>query len=127
MVESEYVYLVAPGVVVMKGVPESTPEAIDALFEVAASKVAGVDAPVLIAHLDEAGVPHAAARDRIKTHIDETGYASIGLVFQDNLMVRIATKFIIASLRVDNATVFDSLPEAIEFFTNRPPKASSDG
>ena len=126
MDESQQVYLVAPDVVVMKGVPDSTPEAIDALFDIAASKVKGVQNPTLIAHLDEAGVPNAAARDRIRTHIDNTGYGSIGLVFQDNLLVRIATRFIVASLRVDNATIFDSLPEAIEFYTSRPTQTPSD-
>ena len=111
------VYLLVPGVVVVHGVPDSTPSAIDQLFAYAAVLIEDHPAPSLIASLAEAGVPNAAARIRIKENIEHIGFTEIGLVFENNTLVRVATRFILASLRISNAQVFSTLEEACAAFT----------
>lgn len=111
------VYLVAPGVVVLHGVPDSTPSAIDQLFEYASVLIGDYPAPSLIASLAEAGVPNAAARFRIKENIHNIGFIRIALVFENNTLVRVATRFILASLRGSNAQVFSTLEEACAAFS----------
>ena len=114
------VYLFLPGVVVLHGVPHSTPSAIDQLFAHAAELIGDHPAPFLIASLAEAGVPNAAARVRIKENIDRIGFTEIALVFENNTLVRVATRFILASLRVSNAQVFSTLEEACAAFAADP-------
>lgn len=113
---TRYVRLVDSRIIVLRGVKDSTSGAVDQLFARAAKLAAGIEEPILIASLADAGLPGAAARVRIQHNIEEIGFSEIGLVFQDNTLVRVATRFILASMRFNNAHVFSTLENALAFF-----------
>jgi len=113
----DHVWMAHPRIIVLRGVPDSMSEAIDQLFGRARELAAGIKEPILIASLADAGLPDAAARVRIQQNIQDIGFTEIGVVFQDNVIVRVATRFILASMRFDHARVFMTVDDAVAFFS----------
>lgn len=104
----------APGIIVMRGVPSSTADAVAALFARAEHLAQDVPTPILVVDLSEAGVPDAATRALIRRRIEEIGFHHVSLTFQDNTLLQIVARFILASVALTKFSVHSTVEEAIE-------------
>lgn len=110
----ERVRVVTGGVVLLRQVPDLEHAALDQLFSRAERLLAPLRPRKMVFDLTEAGVPDAATRLHIREWLERLDCADMGFVFGTSALLRVAARFVLASLRRPNVRVFARVDEAIE-------------
>lgn len=107
------VWVAAGGVVVLREIPRPTLTTMDQLFARGEQLLARSHTRRMVADLTEAGVPDAAMRAHVRVWLERLDCAHLGVVFSESALLRVAARFILASLRRPNITIFATVDEAI--------------